>query len=177
MMKFLTIGGAVVVVAVVGVLILAASKPDEFRVARATTIKAPPERIAAAISDFRGWQAWSPYEAKDPAMKRSFSGAATGKGAVYEWQGNGNVGKGRMEITDASRNKVTIKLDFEEPMTAHNVAEFTLTPRGEATEVTWSMHGPTPFIGKVIHVFLDMDRMVGDDFAAGLAKLKALAEG
>ena len=174
-MKILVIIAAVVVAAVAGVLLFAATKPGEFRVARSATIKAPPEAIVPFLVDFHRWQ-WSAYEHKDPAMARSYGGAASGKGATYAWEGNRSIGKGSMEITEVSPNKVTIKLDFEKPMTAHNVAEFALAPNGAGTEVTWTMYGPTPFIGKVMHVFFNMDRMVGDDFAAGLASLKTLAE-
>jgi hypothetical protein len=164
-------------VAIVVVLGLAATKPDTFRVQRAASSKAPPEKIFALINDFGRWGAWSPYEAKDPAMKRSRSGAATGKGAVYEWDGDKNVGKGRMEIADASPpSKVTIKLDFEKPFEAHNIVEFTMTPRGAATDVSWDMHGPAPFVSKVMQVFFSMDDMVGKDFETGLANLKTLAE-
>ncbi|PYK95065.1 MAG: polyketide cyclase, partial [Verrucomicrobia bacterium] len=72
--------------------------------------------------------------------------------------------------------KITIKLDFIKPFEAHNIALFTLEPKGDSTNVTWAMHGPTPYIAKVIHVFFDMDSMVGKDFETGLANLKAIAE-
>jgi uncharacterized protein YndB with AHSA1/START domain len=176
-MKTLAIIAIIIAVAVIAVLILAAMKPDTFRVVRSTTIKAPPERIFPLIADFRNWSAWSPCEKMDPALKRTYSGAAEGKGAVYEWEGNKKVGKGRMEIIDAPPSeKVAIKLDFLKPFEAHNTAEFTLQPRGETTDVTWVMHGPNLFIGKVMSVFISMDRMVGKDFEAGLANLKAAAE-
>src|SRR5262245_58905327 len=169
--------GVLLVVGIAAVLALAAAKPDVFRVQRAATIKAPPEKIFPLISDFRHWTAWSPYERKDPAMKKSFSGAAAGKGAVYEWDGDKNVGKGRIEITEATLpSKVALKLDFVRPFEAHNVVEFTLQPKGDATDVTWAMQGPAPFLSKVMQVFLNMDRMVGQDFEAGLANMKALAE-
>jgi uncharacterized protein YndB with AHSA1/START domain len=165
------------VVAVAGVLILAGLKPDTFRVQRAMTMKAPPEKIFALINDFRGWGAWSPWEKKDPAMKRTYSGAASGQGAVYAWDGDKNVGKGRMEITEAvAPSKVALKLDFERPFEAYNTVVFTMEAKGDATNVTWDMQGPTPFFAKVIHVFVDMDRMVGKDFETGLANMKALAE-
>jgi uncharacterized protein YndB with AHSA1/START domain len=165
------------VLAAVAVLVLAANKPDTFRVQRATSIKAPPEKIFALINDLHGWGAWSPYEKKDPAMKRTFSGAPSGKGAVYEWDGDKNVGQGRMEITDTSApNKIVIKLDFIRPFEGHNVVTFSMEPRGDATNVTWDMQGPAPFMAKVMHVFINMDRMVGTDFEIGLANLKAVAE-
>ena len=167
-----------VVVPLAAVLIFAATKPDTFRVQRATSIKAPPEKIFPLIADFHGWGAWSPYEKLDPAMKRTFSGAANGKGAVYEWDSDGKAGKGRMEITDApAPSKVTIKLDFFKPFEAHNIAEFTLEPRGHTTDLTWAMYGPSLYIAKVMGVFFNMDRMIGTDFETGLANLKARAEG
>lgn len=166
-----------VVVPLAAVLIFAATKPDTFRVERATSIKAPAEKIFPLIADFHGWGAWSPYEKLDPAMKRTFSGAANGKGAVYEWDSDGKAGRGRMEITDApAPSKVAIKLDFFKPFEAHNIAEFTLEPKGDSTNVTWAMHGPNLYIGKVMSIFFNMDSMIGKDFETGLANMKALAE-
>jgi uncharacterized protein YndB with AHSA1/START domain len=163
--------------AVAAVLVYAATKPDVFRVQRAAVIKAPPEKIFPMISDFRNWTAWSPYEKKDPAMKKAYSGAPSGKGAVYAWDGDKNVGQGRIEIEDvAPPSKLTLKLDMIKPMQAHNTVNFTLEPTGETTTVTWAMDGNVPFFAKVVHVFIDVDRMVGQDFEAGLASLKALAE-
>jgi uncharacterized protein YndB with AHSA1/START domain len=167
----------VLAVAIAVVLILAATKPDTFSVRRATTVKAPPEKVFSLINDFHQWGRWSPYETKDPAMKRTFSGATSGKGAVYAWAGNSNVGSGRMEILDASvPSKIVIKLDFFTPFEGHNTAEFTMLPEGDGTKVTWLMQGPSPFIGKIMHVFINMDRMIGNDFEAGLANLKKLTE-
>jgi hypothetical protein len=110
-------------------------------------------------------------------MKRAYSGAARGEGAVYEWEGNRNIGKGRMEIASAAPpSRVVIKLDFLAPFEAHNLAEFTLAPRGNATDVTWAIHGPNLFIGKVMSVFFSMDEMIGKEFESGLATLKTVAE-
>jgi uncharacterized protein YndB with AHSA1/START domain len=181
MFEIIAIIAAVLAIAIAIVLILAATKPDTFRVQRATTVKAPPEKIFPLINDFRQWGTWSPYENKDPAMKRSYSGAASGKGAVYAWDGNKNVGSGRMEILDTSApSKIVIKLDFFTPFEGHNTAEFTMLPQGDATNattnVTWLMHGPSRFMGKIMHVFINMDRMVGKDFEIGLANLKKLTE-
>jgi len=174
MFKIITL---VVVVLLVAVLVYAATKPDTFRVRRATSINAPPEKIFALINDYHSWGSWSPYEKLDPTMKRTYSGAANGRGAVYEWEGNSKAGKGRMEITDtAPPSKVTINLDFVKPFEAHNIVEFTLEPTGDSTNVTWAMHGPTPYVAKIMHVFLNMDRMVGKDFETGLANLKTVAE-
>ena len=177
MFEIIAIVAVVLALAIAAVLILAARKPDTFRVQRATTVKAPPDRIFPLINDFHQWGSWSPYETKDPAMKRSYSGADSGKGAVYGWEGDKNVGSGRMEILDAEApSKIVIKLDFFAPFEGHNTAEFTMLPQGDGTNVTWLMHGPSPFIGKIMHVFINMDRMVGKDFEAGLANLKRLTE-
>jgi hypothetical protein len=178
MIKVIAVIAVVVVVAIAAVLVLAATKPDTFQVQRAASIKAPPEKIFALINDLRGWGAWSPWEKKDPAMKRTFSGAQYGKGAVYAWDGDKNVGQGRMEITDTSApSKIVIKLDFIRPFEGHNIAEFKMEPNGGSTNVIWTMNGPVPFLGKIIHVFLNMDKMVGGDFEEGLRNLKSLAEG
>jgi len=177
MRKLIGIVAAVLLVAIAAILVLAAMKPDTFRVERTASIKAPPEKIFPLISDFDNWGAWSPYEKKDPNMKRTRSGAANGKGAVYAWDGDKNVGKGRMEIAEASPpSKVSLKLDFERPFEAHNIVNFTMEPKGDATSVTWAMQGPVPYMAKIVHVIFNMDRMVGRDFEAGLANLKMLAE-
>lgn len=168
----------VVVLLAAGVLAYAATRPDTFRVERAASIKAPPDKVFALINDLRRWDSWSPWEKKDPAMKRTFSGEATsGKGAAYAWEGNGEVGQGRMEIAESvPPSTVRIKLDFIKPFEAHNVVDFTLEPKGDTTNVTWAMHGPSPYISKLIGVFISMDSMIGKDFEAGLAGLKTVAE-
>ena len=170
----IVVGLLAVLIAVV--LILALTKPDTFRVERTTSIKAPPEKIFPLLNDFQSWSAWSPYEKKDPAMKRTFSGPPSGKGAIYEWDGDKNVGQGRMEIMRSTPpSNVTLDLDFVKPFEAHNTVVFTLAPQGDFTTVTWAMQGPANFISKVMQVFINMDKMVGTDFEAGLANLKALA--
>jgi hypothetical protein len=175
MKKALAIIGLVAVVAVAGVLALAATRPDSFSVQRSASIQAPPEKISAFLGDFRRWEAWSPWEKMDPAMKRTLSGAPSGKGAVYEWQSD-KVGSGRMEMLESSSSGVAVKLDFVKPFEGHNRVDFALEPKGAATNVTWTMQGPMPYLSKVFSVFVDMDAMIGKDFEAGLANLKAAAE-
>lgn len=163
--------------AVALVLGWAATQPDTFRIERTITIDAPPERIFPLINDYRSWALWSPWDKKDPGMKRTLSGADTGVGAVYEWSGNREVGSGRMEIIQSvPDSRVAVDLQFMTPFEARNTAEFILTPRGGSTEVTWIMFGPSPFISKLLGLFMSMDQMVGGDFEAGLAAMKALAE-
>jgi glycerol-3-phosphate acyltransferase PlsY len=168
---------AIIVLAAVIVWILAARQPAVFAVERSIVVNAPPQRIHALINNFHNWGRWSPYEHRDPSLKRTFSGAGEGKGAVYDWEGNKNVGTGRMEIleTDPSSN-VTIKLDFLKPFEAHNKAEFLFHPQGNATSVTWRMSGPHMCMGRIMSVFMNFDRMVGKDFETGLVSLKQAAE-
>jgi hypothetical protein len=178
MFEIIAIIAVVLAIAIAIVLILAATKPNTLQVQRATTVRAPPEKIFPLINVFQQWGAWSPYETKDPAMKRSYSGPAAGKGAVYDWEGNKNVGSGRMEILDSAvPSKIIIKLDFFTPFEGHNTAEFTMLPQGDATtNITWLMHGPAVFMSKVMQVFINLDHMIGKDFDVGLANLKRLTE-
>jgi len=166
----------VIVLLVGGVLLVASTRPDALHVERAADVKAPPEKIFPLINDFHSWGSWSPYEKKDPGTKRTYSGATAGKGAIYEWDGNSDVGQGRMEILDSTPSQIRIKLDFMKPLEGHDIATFTMKPDGNATKVTWAMDGPTPFLGKLIGVFMNMDTMIGTDFEAGLANLKTLTE-
>ncbi len=167
----------VLVLAVAGVLLYAATKPDTFQVQRRATIAAPPERVFALIDDFHRWGEWSPWEKLDPAMTRTFEGPASGTGAVYAWKGNKDVGQGRMEIAESSPpGRIAIKLDFIEPMESNNVTEFVLAPKDGGTEVTWTMRGPSPYLTKVMDTVVGMDRLIGKDFEAGLANMKAAAE-
>ena len=166
----------IVVVLIVALLVYAATKPDTFRVQRSASIDAPAEKIFPFINDFRKWVDWSPWERMDPDLKRSFGGAASGEGSVYEWEGQ-KVGKGRMEIAKISPpTNILINLDFLKPFEAHNIAEFTLEPRGNSTTITWAMYGPNPYFAKVMHIFFSMDRMVGTQFETGLDNLKTIAE-
>lgn len=176
-MKKIVIGTSVVVAgAVAAVLIAAAMGPDTFLVQRSIVINAKPEKIAAHIVDFRKWTSWSPYEKLDPAMKRTFSGAEAGTGAVYEWSGGWKVGSGRMEITGVAPSRITIKFDFHGPIEGRNAITFTFVPEGASTKVTWAMCGPNRFIGKIMHVVFSMDRMVGNAYDTGLLNLKTIAE-
>ena len=167
----------VVIILIAALLGYAATKPATFRMERSTSIDAPPEKIFALINDFHRWTAWSPWERLDPQLKRTYGGAAAGKNALYEWEGNRKVGQGRMEITESRPpSTVIVKLDFLKPFEAHNTAEFTLEPRAGGTHVTWAMYGPNAFMGKVMSVFVSMERIIGKDFEAGLANLKSAAE-
>lgn len=176
MLKTLAIIGVVVVVVIAGILLYAATRPDSFRVQRVVLIDAPPDKVFPLVNDLRKWTAWSPYEKKDPAMKRTFGAVTAGKGATYAWEGNKDVGQGSMEIAESGPRKILIKLDFLKPFEAHNMGEFLLEPKGDGTSVTWAIYGPSPYISKVIGTFMNFDDMIGRDFEKGLADLKATAE-
>ena len=159
------------------VLIYGAFKPGDFRVQRTVSMQAPPDKIFPLINDYHNWWAWSPWEKLDPNMKRTLSGPSSGQGSVYEWEGNSKAGKGRMEIIESiPSSKVALKLDFIKPMEGHDAVQFTLQPNGNSTNVTWEMSGPLTYPGKVMTVFVSMDKLIGSDFEAGLANMKAVAE-
>jgi uncharacterized protein YndB with AHSA1/START domain len=167
----------VVVIALVVLLGFAATKPNTFQIKRAAVMQASPEKVFALINDFHDWALWSPWEKLDPTMQRTYSGAANGQGTVYAWEGKGKVGAGRMEILEAiAYSSITIKLDFIKPFEGHNTAVFTLEKQADSTKVTWTMSGPQPYMGKLMTVFCNMDSLIGKDFEAGLANIKALIE-
>jgi hypothetical protein len=154
---------------------------DCFHIERSIRIAAPAAVIFPLINDLHRWVAWSPYERLDPAMQRTYSGEAEGVGAVYEWRGNKKVGTGRMEIVRAEEpSRVVIKLDFLSPFEGHNTAEFTIAADGDASRVTWAMHGPqmcaNPIMKFFMGLFFNMEKMIGGQFEEGLANLKAAAE-
>lgn len=166
----------VVVALVVAVLVYAATLPASFRVERSRVINASPETVFGHINRLPAWRDWSPWEHKDPAMQRTLTGPESGVGAAYAWKGNKDVGEGRMEIIESdSSSRIRIKLDFISPFEAHNQVEFTLTPSGGGTQVIWAMSGPSPFISRLMGIFMDMDAMIGKDFEAGLASLDTLS--
>ena len=167
---------ATFIVIVVVLVVVVATRPAEFRVARSATIPAPAPVVFGHVNDFRSWEAWSPWAKRDPGMKKTFAGAPAGAGAIYSWAGNSEVGEGRSTIVESRPNElIRITLEFVRPFAATNTAEFTFRPEGDRTVVTWSLAGRHNFIGKAVGLFMDMDRMVGHDFEAGLAELGAVA--
>jgi hypothetical protein len=163
---------------IVVILAVAATRPAVIRVSRSATMRAPAERIFPLLDDFRAWAKWSPWEKMDPNMQRTHGGAASGVGATYAWSGNKKVGQGSMEILESAPPlRLKLKLDFLKPFEGHNITEFSLAPTGSDTTVTWEMHGPNPFMMRVMGLFMNMDAMIGRDFEAGLANLRAQVEG
>lgn len=160
-----------------GVLIYAATLPDEFRVSRTAAINAPPEKIFPLIDDLRIMNSWNPFAKSDPSIKIYYGPVTAGKGANYSWTSNGRAGQGRMELTGSTApSEVNMMLHMEKPMEGHNKIVFALKPRGGVTDVSWTMTGDRPYIGKVLGVLFSMEKMVGEPFAQGLADLKIMAE-
>ena len=158
-------------------LVIVALQPSAFRVARSAVIDAPAGEVFPHVNDLHNWQDWSPYEGRDPAMKRTFEGPRAGTGASYAWSGNNQVGQGRMTITESRSNeRITIRLEFLKPFKCTNTAEFLFKPQGERTEVTWALCGNKSFMSKAFCMVMSMDKMVGGDFEKGLAKLKSVVE-
>lgn len=165
------------VIAIAVICVLAARKPDEMNVTRSATIAAPPEAVFKVVNDFRQWDAWSPWAKLDPNMTSSLTGPAEGVGAVYRWSGNMEVGEGSTTLVESKPNeKVGMKLSFVRPMEGTSDVNFTFVPEGAGTKVTWQMNAPQPFIGKVMSLFMDCEKMCGDQFNEGLANLKKLVE-
>jgi polyketide cyclase/dehydrase/lipid transport protein len=164
-------------VIVVSFVALVVTRPSEFRVARTATVAAPAPSVFAQVNDFHKWEAWNPWAKLDPAMKHAYAGAPAGTGAVYTWVGNHEVGEGRMTITESRPSeRIRVKLEFLKPFAATSMAEFTFKPEGERTVVTWSMVGTNNFIAKAVHLFMDMDGMIGGKFETGLAHMKSVVE-
>jgi len=167
----------IVAAAIAALLIYAAFKPDSFRLSRSTPIAAPPEKVFALINDLRQFNAWNPFARIDPKQVITYDATSAGVGGAYNWQGE-KSGAGRMQIAESvAPRQVSAKLDFTKPFEAHNMVDFTVQAQGDkASTVTWTMHGPMPYLNRLMTVFFDMDKTVGKDFEAGLANLKALAE-
>ncbi len=164
-------------VIVVGFVVLVALRPSEYRVARTAIIAAPAPAVFAQVNDFHRWGAWNPWAQIDPAMKQAYDGAPAGPRAIYTWAGNNEVGEGRMTLTESRPSElIRIKLEFLRPFAATSTAEFAFKPEGDRTAVTWSMTGDVNFMAKVIHLFMDMDRMIGGNFEKGLAQMKSVVE-
>jgi len=175
MIKKIVLGLLVVIVLF---LIVVALQPAEYRVTRSAIVAAPPPDIFLQVNDFHNWEKWSPWAKLDPAMKQTFEGPASGKGAIYHWTGDKKVGEGQMTITESHPNDlIRINLEFIKPFASTALTEFTFKPEANGTSVTWSMSGHKNFMSKAFCLFMSMDNMIGGDFERGLASLKSAAEG
>ena len=177
MRKKLLIVLAVFLVLVIGFVGFVAMRPADFRIVRSTTISAPPADVFPQVNDFHNWNNWSPWAKIDPNMKAVYEGPESGEGAVYKWFGNDDVGEGIMQITESKPDEeIKIRLEFIKPFAGLNTTLFTFKPEGDKTVVTWDMSGKNPFLGKLFHLIMDMDKMVGDQFEKGLAQMKSVVE-
>jgi hypothetical protein len=168
----------IAIAAVAGLVILvAAMQPAAFRITRTARLAASPEAIFAEVNDFHRWRAWSPYEKLDPSMTRTFEGPAAGRGAVYRWAGNSNVGEGACTIVESCPHElIKIRLEMVKPFAADNDVEFTFQPEGDQMAVSWSMAGRRNFFFKLVGLFMNMDKMCGGQFEEGLANLRSIVE-
>jgi uncharacterized protein YndB with AHSA1/START domain len=174
--KVITIAAAVIAVALAAIAAYAATRPGQMEVRRSTSIKASADKIFPLINDLHVMNSWNPFDKMDPSTKGSYSGPAAGRGAHYDFE-SAKAGSGSLEIVDTSpSSRVVMRLLMTRPLAADNRVTFTLTPEGGATRVTWAMEGESPFLAKVLHLFVNVDKMVGGSFEAGLADLKGLAE-
>ena len=168
---------AILAFIIAAILLFAATRPDVFHIQRSLTVQASPEKVFPLINDLHQWPLWAPQDKEDPSMKRTYSGAASGTGAISDWSGSGNTGRGRMTITESVPSKqITIQVDWVRPFTARNMNQFTLEAQGASTRISWSMQGPNLYFMKVMSVFTNMDRVMGQHFETGLANLKLVAE-
>lgn len=166
----------IIVAALAIFLFWVSRKPGAFSLARSTTIVAPPSQIFPLINNLKAMNTWNPWAAADARSKITYEGPDEGPGAIYRWAG-GKMGEGRFEITDVKEPmQVGCRLTMIKPMAAENRVEFTLAPTSQGTEVTWTMSGKSGFVPKLMHTFFSMEKMVGGQFEAGLAKLKQIAE-
>ena len=149
-----------IVAGITALLVAAAFRPDTFSVERSKVIEADAARIHPLINDLHAFNSWNPFNQRDPNLKGTYRGPASGPGAGYDFVGNKEVGEGSVEITGSTPDKITMKLDMRRPMEGHNIVEFTLVPRGEATEVTWAMHGPSPYVARLMGMVFNMDNMM-----------------
>jgi carbon monoxide dehydrogenase subunit G len=157
--------------------VLVTTRPNEMKVSRTATMKATPAAVFEQVNDFHKWDAWSPWAKMDPNAKVTFEGPTSGKDAKHTWAGNSDVGEGSMTIVESEPNDhVRIKLDFIKPFAGTNDVLMKIEPKGDETQLTWSMAGEMNFITKAVGMFMDCDKMIGDQFDKGLANMKGIVE-
>jgi hypothetical protein len=174
MFKRISLGFGLVLVILLGVI---ATRPSHFTVERSITIATAPAAPYALVSDFHRWNEWSPWDKRDPAMIKTYTGPAAGEGASYGWRGNSDVGEGNMTILEAvPPSHLGLRLEFFKPFAGISTTAFDFKPTNAGTIVTWRMDGTNGFMGKAVSLFISMDKMIGTDFEHGLASIKTLAE-
>ena len=158
-----------------GFLAYGASKPNTFRIERSIGIQAAPEAVIARVDDLHEFNRWNPFALADQTTKLDYQGPQSGVGSSYSWQGD-KSGNGTMTILESNAKQVVMRLEFRKPYVADNRAEFSFEPTGTETRVTWAMTGQYVFLHKLFGTLFNMDKMVGGEFAKGLATLKTQLE-
>ena len=168
--------GLVIVVALF--LVFAAMRPADFRVERSATIAAPAAALVAQVNDHHKFAVWNPFMKLDPKVKNTYSGPDSGVGAVCSWDGNSDIGAGSSTIIESKPGElVRMRMDWKRPMEGTSTVDFTFKPQGGKTLVTWAMYGKNNFLGKVVSIFMDCDKMCGPPFEQGLADLGKVVAG
>jgi hypothetical protein len=165
------------IVGLVGLLLLISLVlPSTVRVERSTVIAASPEEIFSVLIDYRQFNAWSPWSARDLEMVVSYEGPATGLGSRMIWSGNSQVGEGWQEIIESVPfSHIGVLLDFGSQGQSHS--DFDLSPGDEGTIVVWSFETDLGMNPISRYFGLMMDKWIGTDYAEGLANLKVYVEG
>ena len=152
-------------------------QPDNFCITRSTSISAPAQRVFDQVNNLHRWDGWSPWVKLDPNARTTFEGPPAGVGAVMRWDGNRNLGAGSMTVIESKTAElVRFRLDFLRPFKATHMGEFAFFQNDMQTHVSWSMTGKNSFLGKLINLVMNCDKMVGKQFDKGLADLKMVAE-
>lgn len=166
----------IVVLLIAGLYIYTLFCPKEFRVTRSTSIAASPFEIFPYLNDVQKSQKWSPWVAMEPNAKYEFAGPQSGIGSIVKWEGK-KAGKGMSTLIESRENEfLKLRLDFEKPMKATNMTEYILEPTANGTKMTWTMYGPNNFMGKIMSLFMNCEKMIGDQFETGFNNLKNVVE-
>lgn len=159
-------------VLIVVFLLIVVTRPADFRVERSASIAAPPAPLFAQVNDHRKFTVWNPWMQLDPNVKNTYSGPDSGVGSVCSWDGNKDIGAGSATITESKPNElVRLRMDWKRPMEGVATVDFTFKPEGDKTVVTWAMYGRNGFMGKLVSIFMDCEKMCGPQFEKGLADL------
>lgn len=158
-------------------ILLCLMGPKRVQVERSILINAPSEMIKPKLADFKFFQEqWSPWTEKDPAMKINFEGQTGMPGSKYSWEGNKEVGTGSMELVAIKGDSVLQKIIFTAPHPSGGDVYLLTTPNGKATTVSWGMRFEVPFMSRAFMLFMNMNKLIGDDYDKGLEKLKTVIE-
>jgi uncharacterized protein YndB with AHSA1/START domain len=164
-------------IVVAAVLLFATTRPDTILVERSIVIHAPPDKIFPLVDDFHNWPQWAAQDKEDPTMTRTYSGPASGPGAISGWTSTGSAGQGEMTITSTKPDsRVRVRVSFVKPFPFHNTHVISLETVPVGTQITWTSEVQNVYFMKVMGLFMNMDNYMGKHFQASLENLKDLAE-